>query len=475
MVAGGFNSDSRAMDFAIFHLDGLGNRALIASIAILHVLINHAFAVGALPLIAYLEHLGIKTGDERWDRLARQLLAVTFFFTTTVGAMTGVGIWFSSSLVNPYSIGSLLRIFFWGWFAEWLVFITEVCLIMAYYLTWDSWRAERKRAHQNLGRFLAVFSWITMALIVAVLSFMMTSGEWHEHRSFWVAFLNPLYLPQLGFRTFLALTSGGLLAMTLIPWFTDGRDNSLRRPAMRLCASWVLTALIPLGLCALWYWKTVPQAMTGNLAVALTTMEFTSWHRHLLLGATSAIGLVVSYCLATLLRPVSPLSKWALVPLLLTLALLGLFERVREFIRKPYVIPQYMYSNTYRLEDYPLLQKDGVLKHAAFSPITRIEPGNQVEAGRQVFLLTCSRCHTTGGVNGLTAKFKKLLGSEPWAQEPVANYISNMHGARPFMPPFPGNPEELKALSAYIVQLQSHPESGLGAQNFGIFATKEAP
>jgi hypothetical protein len=37
------------MDFPIFHLDFMGDRLLIAIIAVLHVLINHGLAVGFIP------------------------------------------------------------------------------------------------------------------------------------------------------------------------------------------------------------------------------------------------------------------------------------------------------------------------------------------------------------------------------------------------------------------------------------------
>jgi len=38
------------MDYPIFHLDFIGGRLLIAFIAVLHVLINHALAVGLIPM-----------------------------------------------------------------------------------------------------------------------------------------------------------------------------------------------------------------------------------------------------------------------------------------------------------------------------------------------------------------------------------------------------------------------------------------
>ncbi|HAO51563.1 MAG TPA: cytochrome, partial [Runella sp.] len=48
------------MDFPIFHLDFIGNRALIAIIAVLHAVINHALAVGLMPVVAMLEIKGFK-------------------------------------------------------------------------------------------------------------------------------------------------------------------------------------------------------------------------------------------------------------------------------------------------------------------------------------------------------------------------------------------------------------------------------
>jgi len=102
------------MDFPVFHLDFLGNRMLIAMIAVMHVFINHSLAVGAMPLVTVMEWWGHRRNDKRWDLLAYRVLTVCFIITTTLGALTGVGIWFSTSLVNPYAIGSLIRVFWRG-------------------------------------------------------------------------------------------------------------------------------------------------------------------------------------------------------------------------------------------------------------------------------------------------------------------------------------------------------------------------
>ena len=120
------------MDFPLFHLDLIGNRLLIAIIATLHVIISHSLGVGGIAIVAWMEKKGLQ--DPRWDSIAKKTLFVFFIVTTTVGAMTGVGIWLSASLVNPTAIASLIRVFFWAWFVEWIVFFTEVVLILFYYL-----------------------------------------------------------------------------------------------------------------------------------------------------------------------------------------------------------------------------------------------------------------------------------------------------------------------------------------------------
>ena len=43
------------MDFPIFQADFIGNRFLIGLIAVVHVIINHGFAVGMMPLLTFME------------------------------------------------------------------------------------------------------------------------------------------------------------------------------------------------------------------------------------------------------------------------------------------------------------------------------------------------------------------------------------------------------------------------------------
>jgi hypothetical protein len=455
------------MDFPSFHLDFFGNRILFAVIAILHVIINHALAVGAVPFIATMELKGYRTGNADWDRLARRILAVCFIITTSLGAMTGVGIWFTASLVNPHAIGSLLRIFFWFWFIEWVVFVTEVCLILIYYLTWNGWGQRQKKAHIALGFALSGFSWVTMVVIVSILGFMMNTGAWPEKQTLIAGILNPIYGPQLLFRTGGSMIAAGLFGLFLAYFFTNRRTD-FRAIAIRFASGWVL-AWTPVCLAgAFIYWKVIPEWMVANIPVALATQAFENWHKvlgYIIAGAVATTGVIALWGVALPKRLPGPL---VLVPFILAAAMLTYFERVREFIRKPYAIADYMYSNGLRPEDYPLYKEQGLLAHAAYVPARTISAENRLEIGEQIFLMACTRCHTTTGVNAVTTKLANLYGDKPWEHALVRSYIDNMHNTRPFMPPAPGSDEELGALTDYLISLQRDPRRLEGAQTVGV-------
>lgn len=95
------------MDFPVVEFPWLGNGTVIAIIAIIHVIISHGVAIGATTLMVSMEYSGIKHQNEGLVSLARKFSKWVLIITTTVGAITGVGIWFSTTVIQPDSIGSL--------------------------------------------------------------------------------------------------------------------------------------------------------------------------------------------------------------------------------------------------------------------------------------------------------------------------------------------------------------------------------
>ncbi len=462
------------MDFPLFFIDHVGNRLMMAVVAILHVLVNHPFAVGGYPLLVLLERWGHLTKNKDVDDLTHNITFVFFIVTTTIGALTGVGIWLTSALIAPFAIGSLLRVFFVAWAIEWIVFIIELVLILAYYLTWKKWTSGLKKGmHIFLGFLLSMFSWITMAIITAILGFMMNPGRWKDSGivggvDLAAAVFNPIYLPQLAFRTTYSMVTGGLLVWFLLSFFTK-KDSDLRTETIRRISWWILFWLPFFVSAALWYWNVVPGYMKANVDIAMFGAAFSRWHQKLFFVDA---GLIVSVFVTALWASFKPRKFPAaalIVPFFFGLWVLGHFERVREFLRKPYIISGYMYANGIRITELPVLQRDGMLTHATYVKHHKVTEQNKIEAGGDVFMIACSRCHTSSGMNGLVNKFNRMYGKE-WNRDGMGIFIQNMGKSHPYMPPFPGTREEAEALIAFLEDLKENPRKVPGVQDTGLSA-----
>ncbi|MGD8778322.1 MAG: cytochrome c [Ignavibacteria bacterium] len=465
------------MDFPLFHLDFMGDRLLIAIIAVVHVMINHALAVGFIPIVTWFEFRGYnesKTNPEegkKWDELARKFMFVSFVITTSIGALTGVGIWFSVALISPNGIGSLIRVFFGAWFTEWIVFVLEVIFVMIYFLTWKSSRKSEKAKFKHIvaGAALSVFSWLTMAIIVGILGYMMDTGSWVGNKTLIDGFFNPIYLPQLLFRTPLAFVMAGSVALLLTVLYLKEKTE-FRSKVFKNISIWMFLWTPHVLSAGVFYYYKIPDLMVGNIPVAVATQRFQNWYDYLVYFLIATIIVSMLAAIWAGLAPKRTSKTLLIIPIAATLLTIGWFERIREFIRKPYVIEEYMYSNLIRVEDYPLFKEEGVLKHSTYVSTNEITEENKLEAGKNAFLITCSRCHTTNNANSIVYKFEKLFMKEEQKldKQEILNYVPVMHKGRYYMPPFPGNEKELDALADYIIDLQNNPQRLEGAQSAGV-------
>jgi hypothetical protein len=122
------------MNYPIWDLPASG--LLIAAIAIVHVFISH-FAVGGGLFLVVTERKARREGDA--ELLSFVKLHTRFFvlLTLVLGAMTGVGIWFTIGLVHPQATSALINTFVWAWAIEWTFFVVEIAAAMVYYYGWD--------------------------------------------------------------------------------------------------------------------------------------------------------------------------------------------------------------------------------------------------------------------------------------------------------------------------------------------------
>lgn len=428
------------MNVPVIEFPWFGNGTVIALIATVHVLISHGVAIGAIAVTVSLERKAMKTNNAKLDQVARRLAKWILVVTTTAGAMTGVGIWISTTVLEPAAIGSLLRIFFWAWFAEWIVFVTEVILLIIYFYTWDKWQGVKKELHNRLGIALAIASWVTAAIITGVLAAKLTPGKWTETLSFWNAFFNPTYLPSLLFRTFVAIA----LAISFIALIVKFRmrDKELQGDIFSVLGKWMAVSLPAMLIFGGWYLSKIPQQAYDQVvwSTGMPPQMFTVIN-------LAGLAVFIIFAIWLIVKPkrvpvVLAIAVWAA-----SLGYIAEFEMVRESVRKPFIIYDYMYANGILASDVEVYKEEGFLPHMSLLGVTEVTDTNTYEAGRAVYQGQCLSCHTVDGWRSKRAFAERLDG---WSEEAISGYVSTIHETRPFMPPFAGTQEELDALAHYL-------------------------
>lgn len=436
------------MNYPSIDFSWFGNGSVIALIAIIHVFISHGVAIGMSVLTVSVEYRAMKKKDEKLNNVAKTMAKWILIITTTLGAMTGVGIWFSTTVLQPDSIGSLLRIFFWAWVTEWVVFIGEVILLIIYYYTWDKCNTFVKRQkHVYLGITLAIFSWLTMAIITGVLAAKLTPGNWIESKSFWDAFINPTYLPSLGFRMFLAI----MLAITIVSLFIRWRikESDIRGEIFNVFAFWGAISLPGTIVTGFWYLKSIPD-QTYKMIIWATGMSETMFK----VMNLSALLLLIVFLVWITVKPKSLPWILSIVVFCTSLSFIGEFEMVRESIRKPFIIYDYMYANGMLASRAEEIKEEGYLANAVWAKHDNVdEYTSKAEAGRDIFVGQCIVCHTVDGWRSTRSMNVRVNG---WTEQNIIDFVPAMHQVRTSMPPFIGTEEEIEALAAYLVEVTSN-------------------
>ncbi|MEK4801329.1 c-type cytochrome [Oceanobacillus sp. FSL K6-0118] len=432
------------MNFPVVEFPWLGNGTVIAIIAIVHVIVSHGVAIGATALMVSMEYVGIKNKNDGLINLARKFSKWILIITTTVGAITGVGIWVSTTIIQPDSIGSLLRIFFIPWFVEWLVFVGEVILLLIYFYTWDKWTGVKQYIHNRIGIVLVIFGWLTAMIITGILTAKLTPG-WSEDISFWYAFISPPYLPSLAFRTFLAL----VLAVSLVSIFVRLfiKPEKLKQDAFLLFGKIYNICLPLLLISGLWYLITIPDE-AYNQVLWSTGM---SKEVFMFINYSGLFAFVI-FGIWIIGRPDKVSIILAITIFFSSMGFIAEFEMVRESVRKPYIIYDYMYANGVIEKDAEKYNKEGYLKNSTFAAVNEVTEENIYEAGEEIYKGQCLSCHTIDGWREKRAFSNRLNG---WTEENIAQYIETLHETRPFMPPFVGTDEEREALAHYLQKVSN--------------------
>lgn len=486
------------MNYPIWDLPASG--LLIAAVAILHVFISH-FAVGGGLFLVLAERKARREGDAALLAYVKKHSRFFILLTLVLGAITGVGIWFTITLVHPAATSALINIFVWGWAIEWTFFVTEIAAAMVYYYGWDRLSA---RTHMAVGWVYFVSAWLSLVIINGILSFMLTPGDWLTTRGFWDGFFNPTYWSSMVARTFAAVGLAGIYAL-----FTAASldDEPLKEKIARWAGlRWVVPMAIALPISLVWYLAAAAgagapvtetfgsaSARTTDLLAALFSGATATGYpfaqtalRVALLGAAFTLFAVLFLALARS-RAYGRVLTGAI--LLAGFAVIGGGEWAREDLRKPYVIGSHMLVNGIRLPAAPgappppagfedrftldALDRTGVLPASLYARIPEdwtAEAGGPGEdaAGRELFRIECSACHTVDAYNAVrplvagqsSATLEGLLGrlakpvaasGEETTWDDPENRLETWRGRR--MPPFVGTAAEKRALAVYLAGL----------------------
>jgi cytochrome bd-type quinol oxidase subunit 1 len=247
------------MNYPIWGLPAPG--LLIAAVAILHVFISH-FAVGGGLFLVLAEGKARREKDEALLGFVRSLSRGFVLLTLVLGALTGVGIWFTIALVQPQATSALVTTFVWVWAIEWVFFATEIAAAMVYFYGWGRLPA---RTHLAVGWIYLLSAWASLAVISGILAFMLTSGDWVRTGSLASAFFNPTWLPMVALRTAVAVGLAGLYVLFAASFVTDADLKA--RVARWSATRWIAPAAVLVPLALLWY---LSAAAGTGVAVAET-------------------------------------------------------------------------------------------------------------------------------------------------------------------------------------------------------------
>lgn len=423
------------MNYPVWELTWAGGGLLIAVIAIIHVFIAH-FAIGGGLFLVLTERKGLREKNQGILDYTRRHAKFFLIVTMVFGALTGVGIWFTISLIAPAATSQLIHTFVFAWAIEWVFFLAEIVAIFIYFYTFGKMEPRR---HMLIGWLYFFFAWMSLFMINGIIGFMLTPGQWLTTQDFWDGFFNPSFWPALAFRTFIALILAGLYGFVTATW---EKDPALRETLVRHCAKWLLVPFGFLLLSGWWYFSILPD---GPKAMILgRNPEIVPFFQGFLW--ISAI-LFIGGLIMAVRMPAAVKRPMALVLLAIGLLYMGSFEWIREAGRRPYVIYGHMYSNATLKGSEDAIAQAGYLQSARWIKNRVITPENTLAAGHELFRGQCSSCHSIGGplndIRPLTAKFG-VFGMDAM--------ISGIGRVYEYMPRFTGTPQERNALARYLVE-----------------------
>jgi mono/diheme cytochrome c family protein len=407
---------------------------IIGGLGIFHVFLAQ-FAIGGGMLMTYFEYLSGKGRLPQAKHFLHGYFRFLVLISFVVGALTGVGMWFTSIQVSARTIGMMVDTFHWVWAIEWCFFGLEVIAGYCFY------RYGEKLDHPTRLKLLAMYTiaaWFSLFWINGILSWQLTPGAWLQNHDLWAGFFNPGFWPSLLFRSVAAAAIAALVAAVVINAMTE--VNREDREALLHKSAHLLAPMGLMPVLGAWYLWSLPADSRSWILGGSPAM---SMFFGVGAGASALIGVYAIFGL--LLRRLYVNGATATLLVALGFAASAGGEFVREGARKPFTIRETLYSNSMTPSEIASMREVGSVSFDPYPLRNEADyPTAQLVLGAKVYRFQCSVCHTIEGMNGIA----HLAGT--WTDDQKRLNIAKLQLTKPFMPPFAGTPEEVEALVQLI-------------------------
>lgn len=185
----------------------LGSRGALWLVSELHLFLA-AFILGAPMFIVACEYLGLRSGDYRYERLAKEMMRITaiaYSFTAITGGIFAFILWTSYQTFSNF----LFDKFGPAWMAYIGLIVLEVILMYVYYYSWEPFK-DRKMLHIWIGVALNVVGTVVMLIINGIGSYMLTPTEGDV--GVWGMIMNDSWTGLNLHRLIANITFGGFIA-----------------------------------------------------------------------------------------------------------------------------------------------------------------------------------------------------------------------------------------------------------------------
>ena len=426
------------MDYPLWVIPGISGALVIAFIAVFHVFISH-FAVGMGLYTALAEKKAMNSDNPEAMKFVKRTSGLILYVSAIIGAITGVGIWFSIALVHPAGTSALIHNFVWGWAIEWIFFVLEIVSILIYYYTWDK---VSPKFHNFVAWLYFIGAYLSLVIINGIITFQLTPGKWIKTHAFWDGFFNPTSFPSLVGRTGICLMLAGIFA-TLILSFV--KDEKVKVSFGKFTGIFGIVGIILTYIGFYWWAKAIPadvaqEFLGGNEILS----DF--FKNAAILGIITFIILFIW----TIIIPKRMNIIVAIVLLILGQAAFGYYEFTRERARKPFVIRDYMYSTGVLVSEVDKLNEKGILSKVKWA--NPLNKKDKLSVGKAVFKAECMICHDWYHFNS-----KPLFSSISTDPDDNLDILDSLDGNN-LMPPFVGTDNEKEALAFYLAKLAKERE-----------------